>query len=128
MKPYINKVWVGGVVKTHPKIRSISEKTKLTSFMISVLEKWDSPTGERKQHRNDIPIEVLGKEAEPAFVSLSPGDWVSVDGYLRSEQFKGRTQLRIRVFNISYEGSDEQRRNVEALEKGAGFFRKAPTP
>lgn len=102
---YINKVWLNGVVRTHPKIRKISEKTKLTSFTVSVLERWDSPSGEQRCHRNDIAVEVLGKEAEKACDLLSPGDWVSVDGYLRSETFKGKPQLRIRVFNISYEGS-----------------------
>lgn len=101
---YINKVWLNGVVRTHPKIRKISEKTKLTSFVVSVLEGWNSSSGEKRYHRNDVPVEVLGKEAEKACELLSPGDWVSVDGYLRSETFKGRPQLRIRVFNISYEG------------------------
>lgn len=125
MKLFINKVWLNGVVKTHPKIRSISEKTKLTYFMMSVLETWGSPTGERKQHRNDIPVEVLGKEADAACEKLSPGDWVSVDGYLRSEQFKGKTQLRIRVFNISYEGKNEPFGNATDVGKGVSFFIKS---
>lgn len=102
---YINKVWLNGVVRTHPKIRKISEKTKLTSFVISVLEEWNSPSGEKRYHRNDVPVEVLGKEAEKTCELLRPGDWVSVDGYLRSETLKGKSQLRVRVFNISYEGS-----------------------
>lgn len=114
---YINKVWLSGVVRTHPKIRKISEKTKLTSFAISVLEEWSTASGERKAHRNDITIEVLGKEAERACELLSPGDRVSIDGYIRSETFKGRQQLRIRVFNISYERSVN---HGEPSEKMAG--------
>lgn len=102
---YINKVWLNGVVKTHPKIRKISEKTKLTSFTVAVLEEWSAPSGEQRCHRNDISVEVLGRESEKACELLSPGDWVSVDGYLRSETFKGKPQLKVRVFNISYEGS-----------------------
>jgi single-stranded DNA-binding protein len=102
---YINKVWLSGVVRTHPKIRKISEKTKLTSFTVSVLEEWTTLSGEQRSHRNDIVVEVLGKEAENICGLLSPGDWVSVDGYMRSETFKGKSLLRIRVFNISYERS-----------------------
>ncbi|MHC4647370.1 MAG: single-stranded DNA-binding protein [Planctomycetota bacterium] len=102
MSFYINKVWISGKVHTQPRIRNLSERTKLTSFMVSAMETWASRNGESKSHRNDILVEVLGKEAQPAFDGLSPGDWVSVDGYLRSEQFKGRTVLSVRVYNISY--------------------------
>lgn len=110
---WINKVWLSGNVRTHPKIRNISEKTKLTSFVISVLETWISPTGEEKFHRNDIPIEVLGKEAETAS-RLSPGDEVSIDGYIRSEQLHGRTEFKVRVFKIHYSRvRDELRRDGE---------------
>lgn len=127
MTLYINKVWINGKVRTHPRIRSISERTKLTSFVVSVVETWASPTGERKEHRNDIPVEVLGKEAEAVCAKLSPGDFVSIDGYLRSEQFKGRTQLRIRVFNITYEGADEHAGNAKKVEREDGFFRRTPS-
>lgn len=99
---YINKVWLSGTVRTHPRIRNLSEKTKLTSFTISVLETWIGPNGEEKTHRNDILIDVVGKEAIRAYDTLKPGDVVSVDGYLRSEQFKGRTVISVRVYNINY--------------------------
>ena len=100
---YVNKVWLRGHVRTHPKIRNISDRTKLTSFMISVMEEWEGRDGERKSHRNDVTVEVLGRDAESIFDKLSPGDWVTVDGYLRSEQYKGRTSLTVRVFNIDHE-------------------------
>lgn len=115
---YINKIWLNGVVRTHPRIRKISEKTKLTSFAISVLEEWDSPSGQKRYHRNDVPVEVLGKEAERACENLRPGDWVSVDGYLRSETFKGKPQLRVRVFNISYGKPVNHAETSEAVGRG----------
>lgn len=104
---YINKVWLGGVVQTHPRIRNISERTKLTSFSVSVLETWESRDGEARSHRNDVVVEVLGKDADEAYKRLAPGSQVYIDGYLRSEVFKGRQQIKVRVFNIAYmEGSD----------------------
>ena len=87
----------------------------MTSFMISVIESWDTPNGP-KTHRNDICVEVLGKEAESVYENLSPGSWVHVDGYLRSEQFRGQTVTRVRVFKISYEGDDSN----EAIDEGTG--------
>ena len=104
---YINKVWLSGIVKTHPQIRQLSENTKLTCFSLSTLETWESKCGETKSHRNDILIEILGKEADSAYSNLSPGKWVSVDGYLRTEQFKGKQQTKVRVYNITYEGTND---------------------
>lgn len=101
-KLFINKVWLSGQVHSQPRIRNISEKTKLTSFMMSVSETWLSRDGETKSHRNDILVEVLGREAESAG-RLMPGEWISVDGYLRSEQFKGRTVISVRVYNIVHD-------------------------
>ncbi len=117
---YINKVWLSGVVRTHPKIRKISEKTRLTSFVVSIFEEWESPSGEKRNHRNDVPVEVLGREAEKVCEHLRPGDWVSVDGYLRSETFKGKPQLRIRVFNISYEEAENHVQPRASEEVGGG--------
>jgi single-stranded DNA-binding protein len=125
---HINKVWLSGTVRTHPQIRQLSEKTKLTSFSLSVLETWESRGGETKSHRNDIQIEVLGKEAQAAYDTLSPGKWVSVDGYLRSEQFKGRLQIKVRVFNIVYEGEydgyEEDTRPGEEVSEKVRFTRR----
>lgn len=110
---YINKVWISGKVHTHPRIRNISERTKLTSFTVSVLETWESKDGETRSHRNEIQVEVLGREAEVAYQTLAPGSWVSVDGYMRSEVFKGRQQIKIRVYNINY--NEEPNSDATAL-------------
>lgn len=99
----INRVWLEGVVKTHPKIRSMTEKTKVTAFIVSSLETWESPDGEPRSHRNDIPVEILGKDAEDASKIIKPGDKVKIDGYLRSDQYRGRSILKVRGYNIYYE-------------------------
>jgi single-stranded DNA-binding protein len=114
---YINKVWLSGIVKTHPQMRQLSENTKLTSFSLSVLETWESSQGEARFHKNDILIEVIGKEAEASNANLSPGQWVSIDGYLRTEQFKGQLQIKVRVYNIIYEEMHEERDGSETAGK-----------
>ncbi len=102
----MNKVWLSGVVRTQPKIRSISERTRLTFFDVSIVETWTSPSGESKHHRNDIPVEVLGKDAERVYRELKAGMTVDIDGYLRTEIFRGRLAITVRTFFIQYEEGD----------------------
>jgi len=104
MPLYINKVWLSGKVHTQPRIRKISEKTKATSFILATMESWESRNGDAREHRNEILVEVLGRDAQAVYDNLSPGDWVNVDGYMRSDQFKGRTAMSVRVYKITYEG------------------------
>ena len=87
--------------------------------MLSVFESWESRGGELRYHRNDIPVEVLGKEAQRAYDTLRPNDRVAIDGYLRSEVFKGKDKITVRVFNISYEGKYVQTRNGSGKGEGA---------
>lgn len=102
MSLYINKVWLNGVVHTQPRIRNISERTKATSFTMAIVEQWESRDGDQRNHRNEVVVEVLGRDAQAAFDNLNPGDWVSVDGYLRSDYYRGKSSLSVRVYNISY--------------------------
>jgi len=103
----INKVWLEGEVRTHPRLRNLSQSTKLTAFTISVTERWASRTGEVREHKNVIPVEVLGKDAEDVHEALSPGDKVFIDGYIRSNQFQGRDVITIRAFRIGYEKKEK---------------------
>ena len=102
----MNKVWLSGVVRTQPKIRSLSERTRLTFFDVSTLETWSSPSGETKSHRSDIPVEVLGKDAEIIYENLRAGMIVDIDGYLRTEIYRGKPVITVRVFSIQYREND----------------------
>lgn len=78
------------------------------------METWASKNGKQKSHRNDILVEVLGKEAQSAYEVLVPGEWVNIDGYLRSDQYKGKSILTVRVYNISYKDkTDDTERKVK---------------
>ena len=90
----------------------------MTSFTLSVLEKWESKSGEPRSHRSDIDIEVVGKQHEEVYENVRPGDWVQIDGYFRSEQFNGSTVITVRVFNIIYQehhDKDESRRDESTM-------------
>jgi len=115
----INKVWLEGEVRTHPKLRNISKSTKVTDFTVSVSEKWTTKTGEVREHKNVILVEVLGRDAEDVHENLSPGDRVLVDGYIRSNQLHGRDIISVRVFRIEYEkkAGNKDESTGEAQEK-----------
>lgn len=74
---------------------------KSATFSICHVETWVDPDGVKCQRRNVIPIEALGKAAEYVLEHAQVGLWVSIDGYLRSEQVKGQTIIRIRAYSVT---------------------------
>jgi single stranded DNA-binding protein len=103
--PYINRVIQQGVVTTKPSVKSISSRTKVTAFQLSTVESWTTGTGETKERKNRIQVEIVGRDAEEAFEKIRLGSWVFIDGYIRSEVYKGQNLTKMRVF--SYEVWEE---------------------
>lgn len=97
--PYINRVLQQGVVSTKPAMKSISSRTKVTAFQLSTVESWTDGSGETKERKNRIQVEIVGRDAEEAFEEIRLGTWVFIDGYIRSEVYKGQNLTKMRVFS-----------------------------
>jgi single-stranded DNA-binding protein len=82
-------------------VKSLNSRTNITSFELSMVEGWITGTGEWRERRNQILIEVVGKESGRVAKEARLGSWVTLEGYIRSEQFKGQTQTKARTLSVS---------------------------
>lgn len=65
-----------------------------------MVECWITAAGEHRDRRNRIVVEVVGKEAKRVADTARLGSWVTLEGYIRSEQFKGQTQTKARTLSV----------------------------
>jgi len=98
--PYINRVWQQGRVTSTPTIKSISSRTKVTAFQISTVETWKTGDGTVKERKNRVQVEVVGRDAEKTYEEVKLGSWVTLEGYIRSEQFKGQDLMKLRTLSV----------------------------
>jgi single-stranded DNA-binding protein len=109
--PFINRVWLQGQISTHPSTKALNTQTNLTTFQVSSTESWRNAEGELKERKNRITVEVVGKDSARVATVAHVGSWVTIEGYLRSEQFKGQDLIKIRTLSINVWGDvDEDKR------------------
>jgi len=90
-----------GRVWTAPILKSLNARTKVASFCLSLVESWSNDQGQPRE-RNNLPlIEVVGKDAERVFAEAKVGSWVTIEGYLRTEEIKGGHVTKVRTLNIT---------------------------
>ena len=106
--PYINKVLFQGEIISKPTLISLTQRTNLTSFRISAAETWRTPSGEHKERRNKIVVEVVGKDARRIAETAQVGFWATIVGYIRSEQSKGQDRVKVRTLDIKVWRNDGQ--------------------
>ncbi len=116
--PYMNRVHLQGTVTSMPTVSSLSPKTKLTSFQLCMVESWLNPEGESRARKNRILVEVVGRDAEMVAAEARLGSWVTLEGYIRSEQFKGQDLIKIRTLSIDRWGETHDQRVVR--DRGDG--------
>tara|TARA_R110000751_G_scaffold305336_1_gene421700 strand:+ start:469 stop:843 length:375 start_codon:yes stop_codon:yes gene_type:complete len=92
----VNRVHLEGRVGTHPASRRVSSSLQATTFRLVTAESWGDPA---KYHPNVMTIEVLGKDSGRAR-EFSVGDWVTLDGYIRTEVRGPGEDIRIRTFSV----------------------------
>jgi len=98
--PYKNSLWLQGVVTSHPVVKSLSERTKVTAFYLTMVERWVNSSGEPRERKNRVLVEVVGRDSAYVAKNVEMGTWVSIEGYIRSEQFKGQEIIKVRTFCI----------------------------
>lgn len=65
-----------------------------------MIESWNNAAGERKERKNRVVVEVVGRDAAAVASQAKLGSWVSLEGYIRSEQFKGQELTKVRTLTI----------------------------
>jgi single-stranded DNA-binding protein len=72
-----------------------------------MIEGWYNAAGERKERRNRVMVEVVGRDSAVIAKSVKLGSWVSIEGYIRSEQFKGQEFTKVRTLTVdAWESGD----------------------
>lgn len=99
--PYINRMWLQGLMSTRPIIKALSATTNLTSFQLSMAETWLNADGKRCERKNRVTVEVVGRDSAYVAQHGRIGAWVTLEGYIRSEQFKGQDSIKVRTFSIN---------------------------
>lgn len=90
-----------GQISSHPVTKPLNPRTNLTTFQLSMTESWFNSDGEPRDRKNKIPVEVVGRDAAMVAATAKLGSWVTIEGYIRSEQFKGQEILKVRTFTIT---------------------------
>jgi single-stranded DNA-binding protein len=113
--PYINRVHMQGEVTSTPSVKAINSRTRVTSFQLTMIESWENAAGEYRERKNRITVEVVGKDSARVADEASLGSWVTLEGYFRSEQFKGQELTKVRTLSIDvWKGKRrEQRRSPQ---------------
>jgi single-stranded DNA-binding protein len=78
-----------------------------------MVESWLNPDGEMRGRKNRIVVEVVGRDAEKIAREAHLGAWVTIEGYIRSEQFKGQDLIKVRTLSIDiWESQHAERSSI----------------
>lgn len=65
-----------------------------------MIESWKNAQGEYRERKNRITVEVVGKDSARVAKEAKLGLWVTIEGYIRSEQWKGEELIKVRTLSI----------------------------
>jgi len=65
-----------------------------------MIESWENAQGEYRERKNQITVEVVGKDSAKVAAEAKLGSWATIEGYMRSEQSKGRELTKVRTLSI----------------------------
>ncbi len=86
----VNKVILIGNLGRDPEIRYTSGGTPVANFTMATTERWNDPSGERKERTEWHRIVVWGKQAEIVGEYLRKGRQVYVEGQLQTREWTDR--------------------------------------
>lgn len=98
--PYVNRVHLQGHVSSHPVQKAMNDRTNFTTFELTLVESWDNADGQRRERKNRVTVEVVGRDSDMVVAAAKVGRWVTLEGYIRSELFKGEVLMKIRTLSI----------------------------
>lgn len=65
-----------------------------------MVEGWLNSDGSYRERKNRIAVEVVGKDSAEVAEKARLGSWVTLEGYIRSEQFKGQDLTKVRTLKV----------------------------
>lgn len=86
----VNKVILVGNLGRDPEIRYTTGGQPVANFTMATTERWNDPSGERKEKTEWHRIVVWGKQAEIAAEYLRKGRQVYVEGSLQTREWTDR--------------------------------------
>lgn len=98
--PFVNRVHLQGVVSSRPVMKAMNDRTNFTTFELSMVESWVNSEGETRERKNRVTVEVVGRDSGKVIDLARLGSWVTLEGYIRSEIFKGEPLMKIRTLSI----------------------------
>lgn len=103
----VNKVILIGNLGRDPEVRYTSDGKPVANFTMATTERWNDPSGERKEKTEWHRINVWGKQAEIAGEYLRKGRQVFVEGSLQTREWTDRdgnkrqtTEIRAQRFQM----------------------------
>jgi hypothetical protein len=65
-----------------------------------LVESWENASGEYRERKNRVVVEVVGKDSSRIAELAHLGSFVTLEGYIRSELFKGAELMKVRTLSI----------------------------
>lgn len=66
-----------------------------------MVESWVNADGEQRERKNRITVEVVGRDSERVATEARLGSWVYLEGYIRSENYKGQLLTKVRTLEVT---------------------------
>jgi single-strand DNA-binding protein len=128
----VNKVILIGNLGRDPEVRFTQGGTPVANFTMATTERWNDPSGEKKERTEWHRIVVWGKQAEVAAEYLKKGRSVYVEGSLQTREWTDRDgnkryTTEVRAQRIQFLGRPDDRVGPsgppveEAAEPAAGY-------
>lgn len=121
----VNRVWLSGVIATDPVMTSVGHETPSTTFILKVDEDFIDRSGNKKSKSNFISIESLGRWAGKTKTIAVRGKRIWVEGYIRQDRVDNQDRVRVRVFAIYNDQSDNNKSHMEGIKAALDLVKKS---
>lgn len=115
----VNKVILLGNLGRDPEIRYTQSGTAVANFTMATSERWNDPSGEKRERTEWHRIVVWGKQAEIASEYLRKGRQVYIEGSLQTREWTDRDgnkryTTEVRAQRLQLLGRPDDRQNAPA--------------
>jgi single-strand DNA-binding protein len=110
----VNKVILIGNLGRDPEVRFTQGGTPVANFTMATSERWNDPSGEKKEKTEWHKVVVWGKQAEIAGEYLKKGRPVYIEGSLQTREWTDRDgnkryTTEVRAYNMQFLGRPDDR-------------------
>ena len=110
----VNKVILIGNLGRDPEVRFTQGGTPVANFTMATTDRWNDPSGEKKEKTEWHRIVLWGKQAELAGEYLRKGRPVYIEGSLQTREWTDRDgnkryTTEVRAFHMQFLGRPDDR-------------------